>query len=235
MDIWNSCISLIALCALLAAQGVQAALNPVDIDAMKMNSSEVLMIKVGTVSPLNGGNETDEDPCMQYVNVEAQIKRVNETEMEFSTGDPIEFESYYYDFEEEGCEPYIGPDVPPQLFSGWCGYVFLTPGLNDTYVPSAYGHSFEELIDGQCLLVPDEVGPDDGADEATDDMETSGGETTGESDEHDHDGHDHDHGDGDSDNSDEDGNKDDTATMGSGGSILTMSLAIGGSIISLLI
>jgi hypothetical protein len=180
MNIWIGSTVLALLSVLTAQPQVAAdALPAGEVDALKMNSSEVLLLQVVTVT-LISDNDTVVDECMQYFGIEAQIKGVNESMNELSIGDSIEFETYHYGLVEDGCASPPGPAAPALLERGGCGYAFLNPGANETSVPAVYGDSFLELTDGQCLLIIDEVGPDDGLDDDIPGSEGPSGTDSGE-------------------------------------------------------
>lgn len=145
----------------------RAALPPGAIDALKANATEVLFVLVVAAETEDDGDSALE--CLVDQDVTAHIISVNTTTQGLTAGSLVEFESYHKT-DATACDTFAGPEAPPVLEPGWCGYVYLMPDANDDLLEdgetendlkvAAHGGSFEAVNNGtECPNVDDVYTP----------------------------------------------------------------------------
>jgi hypothetical protein len=145
-----------------------AALPPGAVEEMLASANEVLLIRVDLVAPVKNANDDNKhNNCRTDFSIGASILSVNRTTRGFLQGDKVQFESYHYFHEKEGCEGFVGPTVPELLEVGWCGYVYLNPSTLDdesaVMALAAYGDSLVGAAsESVCTPVATEEGDDTG-------------------------------------------------------------------------
>lgn len=144
----------------------RAALPPGAIDALKANATEVLFVLVVAAETEDDSDSALE--CLVDQDVTAHIISVNTTTQGLTAGSLVEFESYHKT-NATACDTFVGPEAPPVLEPGWCGYVYLMPDANDDLLEdgetendlkvAAYGGSFEAADGTECPNVDDVYTP----------------------------------------------------------------------------
>lgn len=140
-------ILLHSLLACLFVTLAKAALPPGAEEELSADASEVLLVQVQNVEVVA---KDGSDSCSLDYDVGVTVLSVNSTTTGLTSGRMVELKSYSIDRTTDGCQGWVGPTPPPVLEAGWCGYVYLVPGMEEGVMDlAAYGASLVPAIDSE--------------------------------------------------------------------------------------